>query len=142
MRTRVIAALLAAAVPRATAVCIEPEPTCLPADVLSRPLIDALNGQGCHDTIRLDGRGRDLDPAADPWPAFARRYGDEAIPFYESVISGCEGEGETFRVVALNALAQLRSPRAVAALRSHIEPDTPRRSHDRLTRAATWRHST
>lgn len=121
MVARFIAALLVLVAPSAVAFCGGPgDPACLPDDPLSQPFAAAIADVGCQDTFRVDGSGKVLNPAPDPWPSFAQRYGNLAIPFYESVISRCDKRGGLgFMLAALESLAALGTPRALAALEGH-----------------------
>lgn len=130
LRAVPLLALVAMATPSPSwALCFAPgEPDCLPDDALSAPFVAAQRQVACHDVIVLDQEGRNKNPSPpSPLNAFARKMGDPAIPFYETVIQRCAVRGRGWRFVALSALAALGTPKAVAALEDHARPGQPDR---------------
>jgi hypothetical protein len=111
---------------RAWAVCFAPgPPACLPDDPLKAAFVEAERQVECHDVLRVDEEGRDLDPPrASPVAAFARKNGEAAIPFYEAVIAMCPGPWGWARP-ALFALAHLGTPRAIELLNRHAQTGQP-----------------
>jgi hypothetical protein len=127
----------------AAAVCPPlPDPTCLPDDPLSGPFAAAQKGVGCRDDFTVDEEGRILDPAPDPWPGFAKTYGDAAVPFLEAVLTTCN-DRSGYRPDALLALVAVGTPAAIAALEAHAQSGEPtavrallRSSHIHVERVA------
>jgi hypothetical protein len=87
--------------------------------------IEAEREGECHDVLRTDDEGRDLDRLrASPVAAFARKNGEAAIPFYEAVIAKCQ-DPRSWARPALVALAHLGTPRAVELLNRYSQTGQP-----------------
>jgi HEAT repeat protein len=92
---------------------------------LKAPFIEAEREVECHDVLRVDDEGRDLDPPrSSPVADFARKNGEAAIPFYEAVIAKCQDSLGWARP-ALFALAHLGTPRAIELLNRYAQTGQP-----------------